>query len=399
MNYGPLYNQDKRSWNFTDNVPNHIYTLDFLAEKKVKKCKIKSHYDIYEELKHVTYSDFKKDTEHLFNIGCAVTELLKQHKHDVLSFVDISSVYVGTRELRAVLTPVGDNPLSQSTVEGVTWLVGFNGNPLAFAVVKHGTDVNDDTNIIHELLIGLALNSLRSKTPNFMYVYGGFACSLPELSDYKTMCSSDKNMNVMMLSEVINTKYTFRDLYASDISDKDLIGVVAQICITLSIAQSVYSYIHTDLHPGNILIEELPEPVLLKYKTGQGDAVISSRYIAKIIDYGFSCMTINAPDPTFIPPLKRNRGLRVSPQSVSIECEAYIWSGGFFPLYDVGRLLMGMYRVRSIIKKINPVKLERLEDFDNIFNGSLLSRKVVGSRDQMVLFTNCVFETYKKLPY
>lgn len=71
-------------------------------------------------------------------------------------------------------------------------------------------------------------------------------------------------------------------------SEQEFIDLIVQILNALSYADEEFSYVHGDLHSGNVLVETLSEPVTIKLNPQLQMAPLVVNHLARIIDYGYS---------------------------------------------------------------------------------------------------------------
>jgi len=216
-------------------------------------------------------------------------------------------------KLNRVLQPA--KMISDSSAEGITWLVGYEGISAA-AVMKYAmssTKYDRHQNMLHELLVGLVLNGLVSVTPNFMYMYGAFVCNAPEPQqkqqqstsssyDFGELCSVNlsSKLKAVALFEVVANSMSFSDFVMKVRIKAPINGVVYewkdvyqawfQVLCSLSIAHRFCKFVHGDLHGNNVLIKFLPVSRDLEYAL-MPDKVLKlsgNRVLAKIIDFGRS---------------------------------------------------------------------------------------------------------------
>jgi hypothetical protein len=250
-------------------------------------------------------------------MSCAIQALLRDMQHEASKHN--STLGMAKQGITSVLKP--HFMLSDSSVEGVTWNVGFEGEP-DVALLKYGVnkDVNATSslteyvpdisvNLIHEIVVGYLLNTLSNLTPNFMYYYGGFVCSVPLSSDpdvtsvktnynFDDLCStvSAANSTVVAMFELVPQakplgEFTVDTFLAGALSTVDYTQILAQVFASLDIAHTKLGFIHGDLHGGNILVTKLtkPEPsIRYTLSNGQTIELNNVNYLVKIIDYGFS---------------------------------------------------------------------------------------------------------------
>ena len=292
----------------TKNYQNHVKMLRELSQEKDTEC-VGDFNNIYSEISRINFKNLDEDNLHLKNIACYFLEILKNNLSEL---VDVSDFYMEKESITPLLSQ--NSPLSDTSREGVVWKVGYAGNPDAFATMKYAKDnASEDYNILHELLVGMVLNKLRNRTPNFMYVYGGFTCNpptergpkkIPESSvkndyDFNTLCANNNSKNVehIMFSEIVPNSTSFSQYFSNMDRDavvkKKFMGCLLQLLCSLQIAQTQFRYIHGDLHGNNILIQTLPSEVDIKYEISGNDYVIRTDVIVTIIDYGFNEITYN----------------------------------------------------------------------------------------------------------
>ena len=211
-----------------------------------------------------------------------------------------------------------------------TIAVDSGSNPKPFGIIKFSTEEEYQCLGVHELAIGLLLNKLRAKIPNFMYMYCGFHC----YTDYKRLikntetdmenhyddkkvkyrqleCKDDKqtkSLNSFIVQEMIYDGMNLND-YILELIDQEvdldrvetiLNHVFLQVAHALNIAQKEYKYMHFDLHHENILIRRFDEPQTIILKGDSYNITLKDVYeIPFIIDYGSSVITCK--DGTFLP--------------------------------------------------------------------------------------------------
>jgi len=126
--------------------------------------------------------------------------------------------------------------------------------------------------ILDEVRLGLVLNDLRISIPNFMYTFLG----------------SKVDKKFMYVSEKIEGSTLYNMLKHALLSESDLASIYLQVFFALSTAKEKFQFIHNDLHYENIIVRTLRFPIVLTYKHNQQTYYMVTKYIATIIDYGFS---------------------------------------------------------------------------------------------------------------
>jgi hypothetical protein len=186
-------------------------------------------------------------------------------------------------------------------------------------------------NIYHEAIIGmLALNKLREILPNFMFIYGLFYCSQPlkipnTNNSYKICPINGLKYGHLVMENIFNSK-SLQEIVNS-LTPQEFLNIYLQIINALNLAHKEFDFTHFDLHYGNVLIQELEEPISIPLYTDTKEIIyIKSNKLARIIDYGKSHISINIPE--------LNKKLSFSFNS----SESFYKKGN--PLYDVYKLLM-----------------------------------------------------------
>jgi serine/threonine protein kinase len=200
--------------------------------------------------------------------------------------------------------------LSVDTSEGVTML-GKGDKDKAIYLIKTPKNQFDDR-LAHEAVVGLALNTIRDRIPNFVYTYSYTNCSPPvvELGHYGKdevvdFCSRDSKSSVLILELIQDGQGIAPNLmeWSMDHSAEDLSDVLKQLDYALKYANQKLGFVHGDLHAGNVLVRTFGTPVPIP---GGG----LSNYIPVIIDYGYSTIQIDGIDiPSTQEPVSQNIGV------------------------------------------------------------------------------------------
>jgi len=203
-------------------------------------------------------------------------------------------------------------------------------------------------NIYHEAIIGmLALNKLRDIIPNFMFIYGLFYCSQPlkipnnisnTNNSYKICPINGLKYGHLVMENIFNSKPL--DQILNSLTTQEFLNIYLQIINALNLAHKEYDFTHFDLHSGNVLIQELSEPILIPLYTDSQEIIyITTNKLARIIDYGKSHININITE--------LNKTLSFSFKAK----ESYYRKGN--PLYDAYKLLMFCAEDTQINKNLN----------------------------------------------
>jgi len=309
-------------FNYRDSILQHLTSLQ---KSMCSMYPTLNSEDIRNELKENSLSKSTQD-----QVSCYFRNLLLENTDSISS----SGLVTGTPSLRSFVSQEQLSRIEKSS-QGITSIVSSNGIK---AIMKYALQVNtkyrsnDDIykETIHELIIGLFLNQLRERTPNFMYTYCGFFCHKPadeeKLKQYKDkmenylmskeeyeeynknafrpelLCDESNKSHVLILNEYIEDSITLEKFLSSNFRNpQDITLVVLQILFSLWIANKKFGFVHNDLHGENILINKLNKEVEITYRLegvtySSQEVVLETTYIAHIIDYGYSQMTINEED-------------------------------------------------------------------------------------------------------
>jgi hypothetical protein len=191
--------------------------------------------------------------------------------------------------------------------------------------------------IVHEAVVGLyALNKLRSRIPNFSYVYGTFSCDRPMIAGNEviTWCTGTNNSNRYLVMENIVGEELARLLSAGTITPTHLNLIMLQLFNALNMAYRRFDYTHYDLHSYNIIVRMLSSPGAIPYYGNRYDGdkpvepsrYVVSNYVPVIIDYGFNHVRLEAP---FNDIHLGRYGLRSSARQPDVS----------FPLFDVYKVI------------------------------------------------------------
>ena len=251
---------------------------------------------------------------------CVWRGILADHENNYISKF-LSDVHVMKASLAKTFQPV--KLISDSSVEGVTWSIGYGGKG-PYALLKYGVsksrvsvgyEMDKELNMLHELTVGLILNELVTLTPNFMFVYGGFLCRVPLSGNpsvtkveanyrFSDLCSdnSSRNTTTCMIVELVQNAQSFNNFVKESanptnpnrININDVYKAYMQVVFSLAIAYEKFRFIHADLHSENVMVTKLTTPIRLVYTIGGVNYTIDNvRYVAKIIDYGFARLNYN----------------------------------------------------------------------------------------------------------
>lgn len=197
------------------------------------------------------------------------------------------------------------NVFQSKTIKDLKWnkilLKNVNGVIQLFETNKFwivGKQANNNAKVlenIHEAYIGLnAINKLVAKIPNFAYVYGLLKTENQGHLDILGVrperdIEQAPDAEAVLFVEYINGLSLMDWLKSSQYNFKQLIGILIQINLALTVAQNSIGFIHYDLYPWNVVIQKIDDEVNFDYFVNP-DIVLTFRTdaIPVIIDYGKS---------------------------------------------------------------------------------------------------------------
>ena len=155
------------------------------------------------------------------------------------------------------------------------------------------TPRNPIFDLLHEYFVGLQLNRLRRKVPNFTYVFGGFKCSSailtgPDNREVAAWCNTNLDAVVdYIVYENIAPGISMKE-YSQTATFANWLDKYLQVLYALHLANVTSGFTHYDLHFENVLIRKLPKKYSFLYTTERGQEYINTDGVATIIDYGKS---------------------------------------------------------------------------------------------------------------
>jgi len=171
----------------------------------------------------------------------------------------------------------------QGIVSGAEFTPRDNGQPTI--AIKNVRQETPDALLLleREFLIGVQLNKLMKITPVFGKMYGYVDCS-KVIAGGKNQSFCNRQIPATLISQFIPGKTMSFYLQNGMLSAGEFYRIFILLLDGLNKA-SRYNYTHYDLHTDNVFIRPLTEswnfPVL-------NNAMISSKYVPTILDYGLS---------------------------------------------------------------------------------------------------------------
>ena len=245
------------------------------------------------------------------------------------------------------------------SAEGVAFKSYFDVSDDVFVIKSPQTSGIDLT---HELVVGMYINELREKVPNFAYVFGGFNCSKPivDLGEKEPLawCNTDKKSVTYIIYENISPVVSL-DEYNTTCTFTRWLDKYLQILLSLIIAYDVFLFNHFDLHSRNVLIRKVDPSVtkgneffFIPYTLPDGSTVyIKTDGVSTMIDYGYSHIRVGDKDFGIA-------DVRLANFAV------YPTTG--FPLHDAYKLLM--FSANEMLESGNMSCFRRVSDIIKFFN-------------------------------
>ena len=198
--------------------------------------------------------------------------------------------------------------LGGESVEGSVYKFSFDDNPL-FAIKIPLKTSDKKTGLSHEAIIGIyALNPLKEIVPNFMHVYSSFTCSPPIVDENDpdrpifALCPADVPgaTTHLVVENIQGGDTALKWVRGNWQSPSDFLQVYLQVINALRVAYDFCRYTHYDLHHNNVMIQKVggvDRHYVIPFYDRKGERkYIRTKYMARIIDYGFSHAEIEGVD-------------------------------------------------------------------------------------------------------
>jgi hypothetical protein len=154
--------------------------------------------------------------------------------------------------------------------------------------------------LMHELAIGFALNTLKPVLPNFTFMYGGFYCSESQSSSSSMAsisCPELKNKNNLTTLIIQQNIPSAKPINKIDLTPKQyeitFNETILQLAHVLRVAQKRLKFQHNDLHDENVLLRQIPKSVFDLKGDKYNIRLHGVTEIPVIIDYGFTVVTVD----------------------------------------------------------------------------------------------------------
>jgi len=221
------------------------------------------------------------------NISCVISAITEESESEWDAPVKKEKIHNWLRGLKQI---------GQKSIEGYALQASFTENNDLFVIKSPRNPRHDE--LVHEAVVGMyTMNKLRTKLPNFMYVYGYTKCSPPVVKNKQvlTWCaSSNPEMSYLITEKIRDSVPIGNWIVNPEVSILDFIAVFYQIVNALNFAYKHSGYTHYDLHSGNVMVRKFDKMVSVPYYGTSSKIVgyITTQYIPYIIDYGYSRVVI-----------------------------------------------------------------------------------------------------------
>jgi hypothetical protein len=166
------------------------------------------------------------------------------------------------------------------------YMLGSRERAQFSVAVKATTDPGKAREHVHDAFVGTkAINPLIKHIPNFAYTFG---------------LQQDSESNVSVINEFIHGRTLFDYLGSHDFRFDDFLFIMAQVCLSIQVAQNRCGLVHYDLMPWNIIL--LPsQDTTVDYVLDHSSIIrLRTDVVPVIIDYGKSHVIVDQKHHGFI---------------------------------------------------------------------------------------------------
>ena len=290
-------------------------------------------------------SESMKEVRHMHVYNKLVSDMIKNYRYKCLQNCDTKDLSITSYIASGIQGAAFRGAFAHRTVKRFSVKYGnsIGEVPMVVKILDDDGVSNYKCEIIHEAAIGIALNSISHMTPNFMHFYGLLPCDL----DYNFADPSQSNIcksteypgfpvyefiDGVTLEKWLSSRTTDMN---NDEVEYDIKCVMAQIFLSLAIANEMVEYTHFDLHDSNVMVIDMGETKRIEYELPNGSyTFMDCRYLAKIIDYGRNYAKVDKQEM-----FKDLRGL----EFLGVDCQSN-------HQFDIVRLCLYCYYVTDYTK-------------------------------------------------
>ena len=141
---------------------------------------------------------------------------------------------------------------------------------------KNPIDEKKEKENTHEAFIGIfCINEILKEIPNFSFTIG--------IYENKKIVNEYIENSISLFDYIKSPKFEF----------KTYIFIILQLCLSLQVGQNKFNFVHYDLTPWNILLQEFKDEISIDYKVECNKCYnIQTKIVPIIIDYGKSYCSI-----------------------------------------------------------------------------------------------------------
>lgn len=207
---------------------------------------------------------------------------------------DLSKTKFGFIKCKSLISKI-----SNEDIKGIPFICSDSYNNVFTVKIFPVEKISENNNSLIEInYLQLFTNDLLNTfiSPNFPYIYKSIYY-IPNDSYCLSHIPYKKLQKINLIepySHVLFSEYFIdKDIdnwfYNNKINDYHLKSIIFQVCITLTILQDKYMFIHNDLHPGNVLIDKIKKDNNIIYNFDKlFFSLPNTGFIVKFWDFEFS---------------------------------------------------------------------------------------------------------------
>lgn len=136
---------------------------------------------------------------------------------------------------------------------------------------------------LNDLLVGLTLNSLRRRVPNFVFYYGHFLLDCPQAGVPVPYIMKEYAFEESLTLQ----EWMVEQADAPDL-EESLYAIFLQVFAALTIAWHSLNFVHNNLVPEFVRVQPLDRRRVISYTIGQREMRVSTRWLARIDNFTFA---------------------------------------------------------------------------------------------------------------